>query len=45
MVRFGRTEEVVSGEEIILRIMGFVLHLLALIYMRDKITKSIEYFD
>ena len=45
MIRIGRVESEVSIAEIILRITSFVMHLFTLIYIRDNVKKTIEYYD
>ena len=40
-----RTEEKVSGEEIVLRFCAFLMQMVALAYMRDVIRKTNEYYD
>jgi hypothetical protein len=45
LIIFSRIEDHVDGAEMILRIASFVIHMLALIYIRDNIRKTIEYYD
>jgi hypothetical protein len=45
LIRFVRTEEEVTHPEAILRVCSFVIHLLGLIYVRDTINKTRNYYD
>jgi hypothetical protein len=45
LIVFARIEEHVSGSELILRISSFIIHLAALVYIRDKIRKTVQYYD
>jgi hypothetical protein len=45
LIRFMRTESHVSRDEIILRLSSFLIHLMGLIYMRDTIKKTNDYYD
>lgn len=40
-----RTELEVTREEIVLRWSSFLIHLMALLYMRDTIKKTNDYYD
>jgi hypothetical protein len=40
-----RTETIVTRGEIILRFSSFLIHLMALMYMRDTIRKTNDYYD
>lgn len=40
MIRFSRIEKNLENSEVILRISSFVIHILALIYIRDNIQKT-----
>ena len=44
-VKWSRIETEVLGEEIVMRITSFIIHLLALVYIRDNILKTMEYYD
>ena len=45
LIRFVRTEEYVTTEEIVLRCTSFALQLLLLIYVRDTIRKTKDYYS
>lgn len=40
-----RTDKVQKDYEVIFRICSFVIHVLALLYIKDKIIKTWEYYD
>jgi hypothetical protein len=40
-----RTELEVSHDEVILRLISFLIHLVGLVYMRDMIRKTNDYYD
>lgn len=40
-----RTDKVSKDYEVILRICSFIIHVLALLYIKDKISKTWEYYD
>jgi hypothetical protein len=40
-----RIDSIIDEEEIILRITSFIIHLLALLYIRDNINKTMQYYD
>lgn len=45
MVFFSRVDRKVGLEEQIIRGASFVIHLILLVYIKDKLTKLNEYFD
>ena len=45
MVGMANVNSIVTGEEQVLRVASFVIQLLFLIYMRDKIIKLNSYYD
>lgn len=45
MVVVSSTQDVVTFDEKLLRVASFVIHLILLIYIRDKLEKLQEYFD
>jgi hypothetical protein len=45
MIRFVRTEEEVTEAEVILRWCSFLVQLMGLIYVRDTINKTRNYYD
>lgn len=45
MVDLSRVEKKVTYDELLIRVAGFVIHLILLIYIRDKLIKLKEYFD
>jgi hypothetical protein len=45
LLRFMRTELSVTREEVVLRLSSFLIHLMALLYMRDTIKKTNDYYD
>lgn len=45
VIKFMRTEESVSGQEIVLRFCAFLMQMVGLAYMRDVIRKTNEYYD
>lgn len=45
MIEIARIEETVTSDEEALRIISFCLHLLALVYFRNRIIKLEEYYD
>jgi hypothetical protein len=40
-----RTDKAQKDYEIVLRIGSFIIHVLALLYIKDKIIKTWEYYD
>lgn len=40
-----RIDNVIDLEEILLRITSFIIHFLALLYIRDNINKTMQYYD
>ena len=45
MVDLSRVEKKVTYDELLIRVAGFVIHLILLMYIRDKLIKLKEYFD
>ncbi len=45
MVDMARTELNLNNPEILLRIGSFIMQILTLVYIRDKIKKTNEYYD
>ncbi len=45
MLMIARTEKVTNIYENTLRICSFVIHVLALLYIKDKINKTWAYYD
>ncbi len=44
-IMIARTDKSLKDYEVVLRVGSFIIHVLALLYIKDKISKTWEYYD